>query len=275
MTTEPSPDLRARTLRAALSRRPPARPAPGFARPYAALVAMLDALVGGLDDAEWEARAAGDWDARDLVVHLTATDGLLGEAMEGGASTMDELLARTEDAVGRRPAPADARRTWRRQADALCDRLAETDADRRVEVGGFPMRVRHHLTARAAETWIHADDIARATGRSLPPPPAEHLHPIADLSARSLPRALALTGRDHPDGLLCLILDGPGGGRWTLPLSRDAVDARPSVQVRMDVVEFCFLAGGRRDPADVRAETSGDPAVARDVLAAAGVFAGP
>ncbi|TYB46273.1 maleylpyruvate isomerase family mycothiol-dependent enzyme [Actinomadura chibensis] len=275
MTTEPPPDLRARTLRAALSRRPPARPAPGFARPYAALVAMLDALLGGLDDAEWEARAAGDWDARDLVVHLAATDGLLGEAIAGGGSSLADVLARTEDAIGRRPAPAAARRTWRRQADALCDRLAKADADRRVEVGGFPMRLRHHLTARAAETWIHADDIARATGRDLPPPPAEHLHPIADLSARSLPRALAVTGRAHPDRLLHLVLDGPGGGRWTLPLSRDTAHDAPSAQVRMDVVEFCFLAGGRRTPADVRAETSGDPAVARDVLAAASVFSGP
>ncbi|MFA1542629.1 maleylpyruvate isomerase family mycothiol-dependent enzyme [Actinomadura monticuli] len=273
--TESPLDLRARTLHAALSRRPPARPAPGFARPYAAVVAMLDALLAGLRKAEWTAAAAGDWDARDLVVHLAATDGLLGEAIAGGASAAGDIPARTAEAIGRRPAPGEARLAWRRQADGLCDRLGDADADRRIEVGGIRMRLRHHVTARAFETWIHAADIARATSRALPPPPAEHLLAIADFGARNLPKALALTGRDHPDRVLRLVLDGPGGGEWTIPLGAAAAGNVPSAQVRMDVVEFCLLAGGRRTASNVRAETSGDPVVTRDVLAAASVFSGP
>ncbi|WUI00715.1 maleylpyruvate isomerase family mycothiol-dependent enzyme [Spirillospora sp. NBC_00431] len=273
--TEPPLDLRGRTLRAALARRPPARPAPGFARPYAALVAMLDALLAGLDDAEWAVVAAGEWDARDLVVHLAATDGLLGEAIAGGASSARDVLDRTREAVGRCPPPRDARRAWRRRADALCDDLRETDADRRVELGGRRMRIRDHVTVRAFETWIHADDIAQGTGRALLPPPAEHVYPIADLGVRSLPKALAMTGRDHPGSTLRMVLDGPGGGQWTVPLGPAAAGADPPAHIRMDVVEFCFLAGGRRCPEKVDVQTSGDPAVTRDVLAAASAFSGP
>ncbi|TDB74886.1 maleylpyruvate isomerase family mycothiol-dependent enzyme [Actinomadura sp. KC216] len=274
--TEPPVDLRARTLQAALARRPPARPAPGFARPYAALVAMLDALLADLRDAEWLAVAAyDDWDVRDLVVHLAATDGLVGEAIDGRGSSAGEVLDRTREAISRCPPPQKARRAWRRQADALCDRLTEADAGRRIEVGGLRTRLSGRVTQRAFETWIHADDIARATGRDLPPPLPEHLHPIADLGARSLPGGLALTGRAHPDRVLRLVLDGPGGGRWTIPLGKAAGGDGPSAQVRMDVLEFCFLTGGRRDPASVHAETSGDRAVAHDVLVAASAFSGP
>ncbi|MGH3243533.1 MAG: maleylpyruvate isomerase family mycothiol-dependent enzyme [Spirillospora sp.] len=274
--TEPPLDLRGRTLRAALSRRPPARPAPEFARPYAAIVAMLDALLADLDDAEWAMVAALDWDARDLVVHLTATDGLLGEAIAGQASSAEDVLDRTREAVGRCPPPQDARRAWRERADALCDGLTEADGRHRVEVGGRRMRLSDHLAVRAFETWIHADDIARRTGRSLLPPPAEHLYPIAEIGVRSLPKALAVTGRDHPGRTLRIILDGPGGGRWTIPLGAAAAAGDdPSAQVRMDVVEFCFLAGGRRSLADIDAETGGDPDLARDVLEAASAFSGP
>ncbi|TMR07017.1 maleylpyruvate isomerase family mycothiol-dependent enzyme [Actinomadura soli] len=274
--TEPPLDLRARMISTALTRRPPARPAPGFARPYAAIVAMLDVLLTDLREAEWTVVAANDdWDVRDLVVHLAATDGLLAEAIEGRGSSACDVLDRTREALSRCPPPQDARLAWRRRADALCDGLCEADADRRVEMGGRRLRLSDHFAGRAFETWIHADDIARGTGRTLMQPPAEHVYPIADLGVRSLPKALALTGRDHADRTLRLILDGPGGGQWTIPLGRAATGDDPPAQVRMDVVEFCFLAGGRRDPTSVEAETSGDPAVTRDVLAAASAFSGP
>ncbi|RFS87034.1 maleylpyruvate isomerase family mycothiol-dependent enzyme [Actinomadura spongiicola] len=273
--TEPPLDLRARTLRAALSRRAPARPAPGFARPYAAIVSMLDALLTDLPEADWTTIAVNGWDTRDLVAHLTATDGLLVEAIAGVESSADDVPARTAELTGRRLPLRDTRRTWRRQADELCDRLGDSDADRQVEMGGFRMCLSDHLFARAFETWIHATDIGQATGRALPPPLAEHVHPLADFGARILPSALVLTGREHPDQTLRLILDGPGGGEWTVPLGSGTADVEPSVRVRMDVIEFCFLAGGRRDPESVRAETSGDPAVTRDVLASVPAFSGP
>jgi uncharacterized protein (TIGR03083 family) len=272
--TVPPLDLRARTLRAALSKRAPARPAPGFARPYAAVVAMLDVLLADLAEPEWTTVAALDWDARDLVAHLYASDGLLADAVAGAGSSADDVPARTAEAVGRRLPLRETRLEWRRQADALCDGVSESDGERKVEVGGFLLRLGDHFTARAFETWVHTDDIGRATGRDVPSPIAEYVHPMADLSARSLPMALALTGRDHPDRVFRLVLDGPGGGQWTIPLGRTAA-GKPHAQVRMDVREFCFLAGGRRDPRTVRAETSGDPAVARDVLAAASAFSGP
>jgi hypothetical protein len=44
--------------------------------------------------------------------------------------------------------------------------------------------------------------------------------------------------------------------------------ARPATVVTLDVVEFCRLAGGRRDAARIAVEVRGDGTLARDFLAA-------
>ena len=49
----------------------------------------------------------------------------------------------------------------------------------------------------------------------------------------------------------------------------------PTVRLQMDVLEFCFLAGGRRDPTTVTAVVTGDEELGRDLLTAAPAFAGP
>ena len=43
---------------------------------------------------------------------------------------------------------------------------------------------------------------------------------------------------------------------------------RPAAVVTLDVVEFCRLAGDRRDPGRIAVEVRGDTALAREFLAA-------
>jgi hypothetical protein len=139
------------------------------------------------------------------------------------------------------------------------------------------------LVARAFETWVHSADIAAAVGRRLPDPLPEHLHAMADLGVRVLPAALRMRGRPArmpAQGHARVVLDGPGGGEWLIPLGGDGAEAprsvtAPLVTLRLDVMEFCLLAADRRDPGEVTADIGGDLEAGRSLLESASAFAGP
>lgn len=282
--TPPPPGLRVRTLERAMARRAAASPCPGYAAPYAAQVSVLDLLLADLTAAEWESNVIYAWSVQDVVAHLTATDGMvaarLGVAVEppfppGEAISGGSLEHRTAALIlqERGRMPRQTRTAWRTQADALCRRLP---ADRTWRMDGIHLRIADAVVTRAFETWVHADDIARAVGRELPPPLPEHLHPIAGLGVRSLPKALAPAWAGRPAVAAEVVLSGSGGGEWVVGLGGKVPETPdPVVRVEMDVLEFCFLAGGRRDPAMVAAVVSGDEDLGRDLLAAASAFSGP
>jgi uncharacterized protein (TIGR03083 family) len=229
----------------------------------------------------WATRVIYDWSVQDVVAHLAATDGLtaaaLGVAVENPPRPGDDLDSRTDALIAyeRGRTPWQTRTAWRSQADLLCERLRATDRPGSdvVEVVGGHMRVADLMVARATETWVHADDIARAVGRTLPVPLPQYLHPIADLGVRGLPKALALRGGGRVAASASLVLTGPGGGEWLVPLDPDA-PREPAVHLELDVVEFCFLAGGRRDAETLDVAVRGDAALARELLAAAPMFSG-
>lgn len=317
--------LRARTMERAKARRPAAAPCPPYAEPYAAQISMLDSLLGELGHADWRAIVIFDWSVQDVLAHLAATDSLVaagvgvdvglsdaeaddaddaeagdigGAGGAGGAdathrrrppavgeSLLDQVLARRTAAVigrERRRTPDATRATWREQAYALCRALP---ADPAEHAPSMRLRISDLIVARAFETWVHADDIATTVRRTLPPPLPRHLRPLAALGVRSLPQALAKLRPARPGTVAQVVLDGPGGGEWTIGLGGAApgtgigaappAASEPAVRVRMDVLEFCFLAGGRRDPAAVVAEVTGDQALGRDLLVAAPAFSGP
>jgi uncharacterized protein (TIGR03083 family) len=315
-TAATPPDrLRARTMERAKARRPTAPSCPGYAEPYAAQVSVLDSLLGELAGADWRAGVIFDWSVQDVLAHLAATDGLVAAglgvdvgdgsdgsdggdaggpggpgtaggdatarpASAGGDAPHAEVLARRTAAVidrERGRTPDATRATWRAQAHALCSALPPDPAAR---VPGIRMRISDVIVMRAFETWVHTDDIATAVHRRLSPPLPRHLRPIATLGVRLLPRALAVMRAARPGAVAQVVLDGPGGGEWTIGLGAGAVPVppatpEPAVRVRMDVLEFCFLAGGRRDPATVAAEVTGDQDLGRDLLVAAPTFSGP
>lgn len=312
----PPPALRGRILGSVRPRRPPAPSyAEPYAAEVLTLDALLTELAappehadavgteddepygygGSADDAgagpgarggdpEWGRRVIYDWSVQDVVAHLAATDGLtaaaLGVAVDNPPRSDDDLDSRTDALIAyeRGRTPWQTRTAWRAQADLLCGRLLATDRPGGdvVELAGARMRVADLMVARAAETWVHADDIATAVGRTLPVPMPRYLHSIADLGVRGVPKALALRGHGPMTAAARIQLTGPGGGEWVIPLGPkgSAAPREPAVNIELDVVEFCFLAGGRRDAEALEVTVRGDRALARELLAAAPAFSG-
>jgi uncharacterized protein (TIGR03083 family) len=269
----------ARLRAAATGRRPAATATPGYAAPYAAQVAALDLMLSDLSPGDWQRIAAYDeLTVRDLLVHLAATDGLvaagLGLPVQPPVEPGRSLAARTEAVLrfeqGR--SPEQTRRSWRAQADAVCRALLGHPSPGTATVSlGRPLPLADALTARAYETWIHGEDIAAAAGRPAVPPLPAHVRPMADLAARVLPHVVSRRIAAPHDRHLRLQLTGAGGGTWTVPLDPAATlpaTARPAAVVTLDVVEFCRLAGDRRDPGRIAVQVTGDTALAREFLAA-------
>ncbi|GAA2357753.1 zf-HC2 domain-containing protein [Streptomyces carpaticus] len=105
------PQLRHGVLESALARRPAVRPVPGWAAPYDAEAARLDALLHDINADEWDIPVRVRWFAgeeragRSLTVaqvldHLVAMDGLLARAVglpdPLGADAPADPLERTE-----------------------------------------------------------------------------------------------------------------------------------------------------------------------------------
>ena len=268
----PSPSLRGRVLTRARRRR---EPAPAFAEPYAAQAAVLDALLAQLGHDDWLTHVIYGWSVRDLVEHLGAVDGAVTELLEGSPATFGQadLDRRTAEAQASTRSPEQTWQHWRDQSAALCAKLFDRPADFPTELTA-PIPLRDLTTARAFETWVHSSDIAEAVGRTLLPPLPDHLHPIADLGVRLLPGAYHVVTRTTTAGRARIILDGPGGGDWTVELAPGG-PAEPLVALELDVVDFCLLVGDRRVPGDLSFTVAGDEHLARSLLAAAPAFAGP
>jgi uncharacterized protein (TIGR03083 family) len=280
----PPEGMAGRLRDAARQIRRPAAAAPAYAAPYAAQVAALDLMLSDLTVEDWRRVAAyGEWSVHDLVAHLAATDGLLaaalGVAVRPPVKAGENPVSRTAavlDVERRRPAE-QTRRYWRAQADDVCDKLLRHPslATDTVKVG-WRLLVPDAVVGRAFETWIHAADIAAATGRPSVAPLPEHVHQMADLSARLLPRVLARRAASPRPLEVRLHLTGAGGGTWTVPFVPDgSTGLAPAAVATIDVLEFCRLVGGRRDPDRISVDIRGDTAAAREMLAAAPGLSGP
>ncbi|GGS97233.1 hypothetical protein GCM10010156_64320 [Planobispora rosea] len=292
----PRTSLRPLLLTAARARRRPAAAVSGWTAPYAGRIAAMDALLGQVGEDDWHKETVEGWTLQELLAHLAAKDGLValavGAPVLGPPVTVDEALARTAELQEheRRRAPGQTRRDWRTQADALCRHLAALPPDTPASVGGFPMPAVDHILARALETWLHTADAAGAVGVTLPQPVPEHITPTADLCARLMPLTMRVSGHTVAEGrAVRLVLTGPGGGRWHVPLHRHgkavregdvnagagAGGAPADATITCDVAEFCFLVGGRGEADTFAAEVEGDSGLARDLLRAAPALSGP
>jgi uncharacterized protein (TIGR03083 family) len=278
----PARSLRPQLLAGARARRRPAAPTALWAQPYAGRVAAMDALLASAVDDDWSRVIVEGWTLQELVAHLAAKDGLLassvGAPVLGPPLGATDSLGRTADvqAYERARSPEQTRRDWRAQADALCRHLADLEPTTSATLDGMDAVVSDHILARCLETWVHTDDAARTAGIRLPDPVPEHVHPTADLCARLLPWTMLLSGTDGTGRTLGLTLTGAGGGDWQVPLGvADTRPGTPEAHITADVKTFCFLLGGRGDPADFPAEVAGDLGLARDVLIAAPALSGP
>jgi len=282
----PPPRLRATVLAAAFARRRPDIPA--AVAPYAAQVRALDRLLDALPPAGWQTRVAvRDWSVHDMLAHLAALDGVLAahlgvaEAMlppsTPDTSTLDGLAAlqqRTAEvqAWSRGQQPARTRAAWRAQAAAMVAAVAAASADllaTRIDYGEARWRIDQVLLARAFETWIHTEDIRGALGMPAVPPAPEHIDQIVDAAMPILEGMMAASRFSHPDRAARIELYGVSGGEWTVRLGPGLPPATPDVTLRLDMLEFCYLFGGRRDPEGIRYDVSGDRRLAADLLTVA------
>ncbi|GCB50453.1 maleylpyruvate isomerase family mycothiol-dependent enzyme [Streptomyces sp. NL15-2K] len=255
--------------RALRTRRPAPRVAP-HAAPYASAVAALHAL---LPEAEgrWGTPVVHDWDVHATVAHLLAADeplaGLLGiEARvpatpaEEGASWEDAWNRRTAAVIAHehRRTPAETVADWAAQADALLATPEARDpepAAPAVTLMGMRLPVADHFLVRAFEAWIHTDDIGRALGLSVPPPPEAHLWQLVRLAVRVLGLALGPTAPP-------VLFSVTGGEEWVLGSEDEPVAA----ELALDPVDFCLLVGGRYAPDEVPRGANGDEGAVRNVL---------
>ncbi|MGA4993412.1 maleylpyruvate isomerase family mycothiol-dependent enzyme [Nonomuraea bangladeshensis] len=278
----PAHSLRPQLLAGARARRRPAAATASWAAPYAGRVAAMDALLATAGDDDWARVVVEGWTLQELVAHLAAKDGLLaasvGAPVLGPPLRALDAMGRTGDvqAYERARSPEQTRRDWRAQADALCRHLAGLPETAPATLDGLEVPVRDHVLGRGLETWIHADDAARAAGVRLPDPIPEHIRPTADLCARLLPWTMLFAGLDGSGRTLRLTLTGAGGGEWLLPLGvEETTPGEPDAHLTADVRAFCFLLGGRGDPATFPATVTGDRALAADVLRTAPTLSGP
>ncbi|MEV0273838.1 zf-HC2 domain-containing protein [Hamadaea sp. NPDC050747] len=253
---EPPPGLRGQILDRARSRRPPVL-LRTLVEAYASQVALLDRALRGLNQADWRTPDPRHHDLAGLMVHLTRNDAMLATDLTLPVTKLPELSRRHETAAG-----AAVHEAWRAQADTLVRGLtSEEDLDRDVSLAGRdgPGRgpLRDALVQRAFETWIHLDDISEQVGRRLSQPPPEQVRRIVSLAVGLLPGALAAHGVDQP-GTGRLVLTGPAGGEWELPLGPFTVQA--------DAVTFARLVANRRPPETVASAIEGDHRLAGLVL---------
>lgn len=132
------PGLRTRVLDGCLDRRPPRIPLPGWATPYDAETARLDALLQDFGDAEWHAPVRLRWFDADeatsrrttvagVIAHLLSVDGLVAVAL-GLDDPMGEVPADVPTPAGRTeaywrashfPPTRSVRAPWREQSHDL------------------------------------------------------------------------------------------------------------------------------------------------------------
>ncbi|MFE6173746.1 maleylpyruvate isomerase family mycothiol-dependent enzyme [Streptomyces sp. NPDC056464] len=257
-------------LSLALRIRPAAPRVAGHAAPYAAAVAGLKALLPELAG-RWATPVVHDWDAHATVAHLLAADEHLAARLGIDARVPPSPIAQDtpwEDAWNRRTADVIAHEHGRTPEETVADWAAQADrllaapearepelAARAVTLMGLRLPVADHFLVRAFETWIHTDDIGRALGLSVAPPPQEHLWQLVRLAVRVLGLAL---GPSAPPVLFSVT----GGEEWVLGSEDEPVQA----ELALEPVDFCLLLGGRYAPETVPRGATGDAAAVRNVL---------
>ncbi len=276
---EPPGAMRATVLDAALARR--RGPADPVVDVYVSLSERFEQAIVDLPAEALDVVTPNGLTASELVVHMAAQESLLAQHL--GTPTIDdldeeEIVARTR-ALLPRFAGRDldgALMLWRDSVEAN-RAWAGANPDRTVIWRGLGLTRDDTLLVRAFEAWVHTDDLHGAAGLPVRPPEARHLTLMSDLARRILPLALAASGREHHGKTARLVLTGPGGGDWLVPMSAGPDPAGsavgPDVTVTAEVVDWCRLVGDRVTPDALRARVDGDQALGRDLVAAAPALA--
>jgi uncharacterized protein (TIGR03083 family) len=274
---EPPGGMRAGVLDAALARR--RGPADPVIDAYLSLSDRLEQAIVDLPDDALDVVTPNGLTASELLVHMAAQESLLAQNL--GTPTIDDL--HEEDIVPRTHALLprfagreldDAVALWRDSVEAN-RAWAVANPERTAIWRGLGLTRDDTLLVRSFEAWVHTDDLQRAAGSPVTRPDVRHLTLMSDLARRILPLALAVSQREHDGKTARLVLTGPGGGDWLVPMgaSESADATEPDVTVTADVVDWCLLVGDRVAPEALRVQVDGDQSLGRDLVAAASALA--
>jgi len=233
---------------------------------------VLDALVAGLDESQWElATASPGWSIRDQVSHLWFFDQRALLALNDPdefAADAERLMASggTEASVapGRAITAAELLEAWRRDRSLLIDAARRVDASTRVPWYGPAMGARSFITARLMETWAHGQDAFDALG--IATLATERLRHVAHIGVRARPFSYAIRHLAMPDTDIHVALATPSGdtATWGSPAAADSV--------RGPLLDFCLVVTQRRHRADTALDISGS--AAEEWMSIAQAFAG-
>jgi uncharacterized protein (TIGR03083 family) len=237
----------------------------------------LDADLETLDPSYWSAPVVSGMDVQGVMAHLAAEHRVATDALGGRLAdvTLVDLDEATERAVGRAGSEslADTRAWWRDAVHQLHRAVSAPGALTSIRWLGRDVTALHVALDRAFSTWLHANDIRRASNRASLDPSGEHLKLLCDYVIESLPHALQLAGRRH-DAVVTVQLNGPGGGTWSVPLGSGCASGETGT-LQASARELCLLLGDRIDPLDFACTTRGSEAgvaAARDLIACAPGF---
>jgi uncharacterized protein (TIGR03083 family) len=250
---------------------PEISPAEAFSRVADAFYEML----GVLQAEDWGRLALRGLDVQGLVGHLTGVEEdvhrcLAGDPQVAHASHVGSTQAAADRQAGR--PPAVTRAEWRRAADRTLELVhAAGDPGAEVAVHGMRLPLGGLLVVRAFELWVHDNDIRQAAG--LPPavPDASTLSLMTQAAAKLLPHAAARGGLRGPISVH-LVLTGPGGGTWDIPIGHSPPASAP-VGIVTDAVGCCRLVANRATTDRLGLHITGDPRCAAMVLAVASALA--
>jgi uncharacterized protein (TIGR03084 family) len=206
----------------------------------------LDAILGGLDEADWMApSAAAGWTVADVVLHLAQTEEAV-TASAGGAdlavgspdgATVDEVMDRLVRAE--RSASAAVLPRWRTARLAAVAALRNADPDQPLAWAAAPLKPATLATTRLAEHWAHGLDITGPLGLAFPD--TARLRHIAWLAQRTLPYAFVLAG-ERPHDVFCALTAPDGTTIWRYgPPDADSAITGPAGA-------FCRVAAQRLAP---------------------------
>ena len=238
--------------------------------------ASLDALLAGLDDADWSRPTnLPGWDVKAVVAHVIGTESmLLGEAAPE-VTVDDTAHPHVRNDIGRfneawvvamaDDAPADVLEHFRSRVAGRTDALAATTDESWAAVGFTPAgqdTYGRFMRIRAFDCWLHEQDIRDAVGR-----PGGEDGPAARAALDEITGIMGyVVGKQAgaPQGSRVRFeLTGPAARTIDVEVADraavvDELSGPPTVTLTMPAGVFARLGGGRVDPDTVRDEVTID-----------------
>jgi uncharacterized protein (TIGR03083 family) len=249
------------------------------------LTARLSRLLTELPATAWKVPTIRDLDVQGLIGHLIGVEHAFADTLLGdGSSAEADHIASTQPAALRQRArsPHETFDEWALATErtfAICEDVADPETP--VHFHGIQLGLDAFLVVRSFEIWTHDEDIRRALGRDEVDPDPEVLTRMTSLATLLLPAgiAAATNGSKALSGASArLVLTGPGGGSWDIPLQGRGVSrARPGARIDghivVDSAAFCRVVANRADRERSGAVISQDGDVADLLLRGAAALA--